>query len=200
MLDYIYCDKVGAGPDNPKKRWGLFSTELTEVEARTRYELNAANRDRWFGIVRLDGSGQPASYLQIYPRANGVVLHKINQHRTIDVGYIWSGYYHSEDESIPYAGSDESVFLGQITWYSYLNEGKHLRRNQSTGHITMQFREDGYAKEEVVTSHGFGNPDDVEIREYQGVDVSANWFKIPEFGDWGRFFDPESALGQLQLS
>ncbi|NRD08956.1 hypothetical protein [Rathayibacter agropyri] len=198
MPECIYCDKVGAGPPHPKKRWGLFSTEITKAEARARYELNAADRDRWFGIVRLDGAGQPVSYLQIYPQANGAVLHKINQHRTIDVGYIWSGYYHPKDESVPCMGSDESVFLGQITWYLCPIEDKHIRRNQSTGHLTMQFREDGYAKEEIVTSDGFGKPDDVELREFQGVDVSANWFEIPEFGDWNCFFDPESALERFR--
>ncbi|NQX11507.1 hypothetical protein HQQ80_07720 [Microbacteriaceae bacterium VKM Ac-2855] len=161
--------------------------------------MNAANRGKWFGIVRLNEAGQPVSYLQMYPRANGVVLHKINLHSTVEVGYLWSGYFHPKDESVPYEGDNESLFLDQVTWYSYPHEDKHLRRNHSMGHVTMRFREDGYVKEEVVTSGDVENPDDVEFREFRGVDVSKNWFTIPEFGDWGHLFHPDGTVSEHLL-
>ena len=29
-------------------------------------------------------------------------------------------------------------------------------------------------------------------REFRNIDVTANWTRIPDFGDWGAFFHPET--------
>ncbi|MFT3797985.1 hypothetical protein [Microbacterium sp.] len=188
---YIYTDKVGAGPEHPKKRWGLFSTELTVEEAAARYALNAVNRSDWFGIVLLEpGEDRPRAYLQMCPRANGVELDKLGPHGSIEAAYSWGAYYAPADLQ-PYEGDADRVFLGGMTWHAYPDESRFYDRVQSLGHVNMEFRPDGYAKEDQVTRRGFGQPSDVETREFRNVDVSANWFAIPEFGDWEAFFHPE---------
>ena len=52
---YIYTDKIGAGPEHPKKRWGLFSTEITPERAAARYGLDAAERGELAGEA-VDGA------------------------------------------------------------------------------------------------------------------------------------------------
>lgn len=187
---YIYTDKVGAGPEHPSKRWGLFDAELTPDEAAARYAQNAVRRDDWFGIVLLEpGEDRPRAYLQMSPRANGVVLDRLDSHGSIEASYSWGAYYDPPTPQ-PYAGADERLFLGKMVWYAYPDGDRFHRRGQAVGTVTMEFRPDGYAKEDQVTRHGFGEPSDVETREFRGVDVSANWFSIPEFGDWDAFFHP----------
>lgn len=188
---YIYANKVGAGPEHPKKRWGLFSQELTVEEARARYELNAVHSSEWFGVVLLEpGEDRPRSYLQVCPRANGVVLQKLDAHGRIEASYSWGAYYTPSDDR-PYEGDEDRIFLGQMVWYAYPDEERFFDRSESLGNVSMRFEPDGYAKEERVVRHGFGKPSDVETLESRGVDVSANWFAIPEFGDWDAFFHPD---------
>lgn len=188
---YIYTDKVGAGPEHPKKRWGLFSTELTVEQAAARYGLNAARRGDWFGIVRLgEDEERPRAFLQMAPQANGVELSKLGENGSTEAVYTWRAYYDAPD-SQPYEGNDDRLFLSAMVWYAYPESEKFQRRAESLGHVTMEFRPDGYAKEERVTRRGFGEPSQVETREFRDVDVSANWFQIPEFGDWDAFFRPE---------
>jgi hypothetical protein len=188
---YIYTDKIGAGPEHPNKRWGLYSTELTVEEAAARYALDAVRRSDWFGIVPLEpDAGRPRAFLQMCPRANGVELNKLDERGSIVAAYTWGAYYDPSDPE-PYQGAESRVFLGAMTWYFYPEEDRFFRRSQSLGHVTMEFRPDGYAKEDRVTRRGFGEPHDVETREFRDVDVSANWFPIPEFGDWDAFFQPE---------
>lgn len=188
---YIYTDKIGAGPEHPDKQWGLYSKVLTAEEAKKRYELNAVRRQDWFGVVPAsETNDRPGALLQLCPRANGVVLEKLNEHGSIVASYIWVAYYTPTGVE-PYQGLEDSIFLSSITWYTYPEEAKFFRRNQSLAHVTMTFRPDGYAKEERVTNHGFGQPQDVETREFHNVDVTANKFMIPEFGDWAAFFEPE---------
>lgn len=82
---YIYTDRVGAGPEHPKKQWGLFSKELTTDEAVARYDLDAARREDWFGVVLQSDDQRPHAYLQMCPRANGVEMHKLNAQGSVDV-------------------------------------------------------------------------------------------------------------------
>lgn len=196
MVEYIYCDKVGAGPEHPSKRWGLYSKELTVGQARARYGLDAVKRSDWFGIVRIDEEGRPTSFLQICPRANGVKLQRISRVGSVDASYIWDAYYDPADTSVPYAGGQESVFLGQICWYSYPSADEYLRVDQCLGLVMMNFREDGYVKEDLITSRPFGEPNEVTTTEYRDVPVEENWLPIPEFGDWEGFFSPERHLGK----
>lgn len=188
---YIYADKVGAGPDHPNKRWGLFTAELTPEEAEMRYARDSGRSNDWFGIVLLEaGAERPRAYLQMSPRANGVKLHKLNAHGSIEASYSW-GKSSGQTESAFGDGSDTRLFLSQMTWYAYPEGEKFMSRSQSVGNVTMQFRPDGYAKEDRVTRRGFNEPDAVETREFQNVDAAANWFEVPEFGDWDAFFHPE---------
>lgn len=188
---YIYADKVGAGPEHPKKQWGLFSTELTSEQAATRYALDGDRSSDWFGIVLLEaGAERPSAYLQMSPHANGVKLHKLNAHGSIEAAYSW-GSFRRQTDSASGEGGDDRLFLSQMIWYAYPEGKKFMSRSKSIGNVTMQFRPDGYAKEDRVTRRGFNEPDAVETREFQNVDVSANWFHVPEFGDWGAFFQPE---------
>lgn len=188
---FIYTDKVGAGPEHPDKRWGLFSTELTEEQAASRYSLDALRRQDWFGIVLMEpGDDRPRSYLQMCPRANGVVLERVNPHGTIETAYSWGAYYDPADPQ-PYTGDEEHIFLGGITSYMYPDSDRFYRRSASIEHVSLEFRPDGYAKRERVISHGFNQPSEVETREFRDVDVSANWFQIPEFGDWDALFHPD---------
>ena len=189
---YIYVDKVGSGPEHPDKRWGMFSEEITTEQAEARFSMDAARRDDWFGIVRLgSGEDRPNSFVQMSPRANGVVMQKVNEFGTVVASYTWKAYYEpSGAES--YEGDDDRVFLSQIYWYAYPGESKFFHRMSSIGNVSMEFRPDGYAKEERVTKRGFNEPSDVETREFQNVDVSANWTAVPEFGDWEAFFNPET--------
>jgi hypothetical protein len=190
---YIYVDKVGAGPEHPSKRWGLFSDELTPDEAAARYALDPARREDWFGIVLLEpGQDRPRAYLQMAPRANGVELDKLDAHGSIEAAYTW-GAYHEPADKQPYTGEEDRVFLGGMVWYAYPDEERFFRRSASLGTVTMEFRPDGYAKEDRVTRRGAGQPSEVETREFRDVDMSANWFPIPEFGDWDAFFHPEPA-------
>lgn len=53
------------------------------------------------------------------------------------------------------------------------------------------FRENGYVKEDTNQRAPMGEADAVTTREFEEVDVSVNWFDIPEFGDWEAFFHPE---------
>lgn len=192
---YIYTDKVGAGPEHPKKQWGLFSKEISVEDAAERYRLDAARRDDWFGIVLLgEGQERPGAYLQMCPRANGVELHKLDAYGSVEVAYTWRAYYTPSDTA-PYVGDESRVFLSTITWYAYPDEPRFYLRNASLGNVSMTFGVDGYGKEERVTKRGFGEPADVETREFRDVDVSANWFDIPAFGDWDRFFHPEPREG-----
>lgn len=187
---YIYAKKVGAGPEHPKKRWGLFSEEITADEAARLYSLDAVHREDWFGVLLLEeGRERPSAYLQVCPRANGVQLHKLNEQGSIEAGYTWRAYYDPSD-SRPYDGNEARVFLSTITWYVYPEEERFFMRTASLGHVSMVFGVDGYGKEEQVIKRGFGEPSDVETREFRDVDVSANWFEIPEFGDWAAFFHP----------
>lgn len=190
---FVYTDKVGAGPEHPKKRWGLYSTELSVEEAAARYAMDAVRREAWFGIVLIEpGEEQPREFLQMCPRANGVELNKLDEHGSIEVSYAWRAYYTPSD-SLPYAGDQQSVFLSTYTWYAYPEEPRFFPQMSSIGHVSMTFGIDGYAKEERVTKRGFGQPSDVETREFRDVDVTVNWTRIPEFGDWDAFFHPESA-------
>lgn len=124
------------------------------------------------------------------PRANGIELNKLNEHGSIKAAYTRRAY-HDPSDSRPYEGDEARVFLGGMVWYTYPAEEKFFRRSASVGNVTMEFKPDGYAKEDRVTRHGFGQPEDVETREFRDVDVSANWFRIPEFGDGDAFFHPE---------
>lgn len=188
---FIYTDKVGAGPEHPNKRWGLFSTELTEEQAESRYSLNAVRRQDWFGIVLMEaGDDRPRSYLQMCPRANGVVLERVNSQGSIETAYSWGAYYDPADPQ-PYTGDETRIFLGGMTSYVYPDDDRFFRRSASLGHVSMEFRPDGYAKKDRVKANGFDRPSDVETREFRGVDVSANWFQIPEFGNWDAFFYPD---------
>ncbi|WP_309067889.1 hypothetical protein [Microbacterium sp.] len=189
---YIYTDKVGAGPEHPNKRWGLFSTELTADEAAQRYALDAVRRDAWFGVVLLEpGEERPSAYLQVSPRGNGVTLHKLNPHGSIDASYTWGAYYQPQDDA-PYTGDEDRLFLDAITWYVYPEGERFFSRSESLGSVSMQFRPDGYAKEDRTTRRGFGEPSEVETREFRDVDVTANWLPIPEFGEWDDYFHPEA--------
>lgn len=159
---------------------GSVQYPLTAQEAEARYALDASATDEWFGIVRLDeGAERPNAYLQMCPRANGVTLHTLNRSGSIDASYAWS------------QPEPSRLFLGQITWYAYPDDDTFYRRGSALGHVTMQFRPDGYSKEDRVTKRGFNEPSDVETREFAGVDVSANWFDAPKFGEWQPFFEPE---------
>lgn len=176
MRRFIYTDKVGAGPEHPNKRWGLFSTELTAEEAKVRYELDAARREDWFGIVLLeDGDVRPASYLQMCPRANGVVLQKLDQYGSVISSYTWGAYYTPAADE-PYDGELEEVFLHKIIWYAYPEEPQFFDILESLGHVSMSFRPDGYAKKEVVTADQpryydglYRNPDGT----YTGVEIKS---------------------------
>lgn len=192
MHRYIYADKVGAGPENPNKQWGLFANELTPDEAQARYELNAVNRDAWFGVVRIpEGADRPDAFLQVCPQANGISLEKLNTHGSVVTAYTWGTYYepHYKDRT-PYNGNATQIMLSQITWYAYPEEERFLNLTDSIGAVMMQFEADGYVKEEIMTPQGFGKPMHVETRESRGVDVSHNWFDIPQFGDWEPLFNP----------
>lgn len=194
-LRYIYANKVGAGPEHPNKRWGLFSEELTVEQAAARYALNAVRRDEWFGVVLLEGGAErPQAYLQVSPRANGVALEKLDAHGSIEASYSW-GAYHQPEDGRPYEGDDDHLFLDSIVWYVYPEGEGFFRRNASIATVHMDFRPDGYAKEDRVTHHGFGKPSDVETREFRDVDMTANWCPIPEFGDWDALFHPETEEG-----
>lgn len=191
---YIYADKVGAGPEHPDKQWGLFSDELTVEQAQARYAEEASRRDDWFGIVRMEAEqDRPGAYLQMCPRANGVELHKVNEHGSIEAAYTWRAYDDDPSDAQPHQGLGDRVFLGSIIRYAYPEGDRFFRRSASIGSVSLTFAPDGYAKEDRVIKRGFGEPSEVETREFRGVDVSANWTAIPEFGDWERFFHPESA-------
>lgn len=188
---FVYTHKVGAGPEHPNKKWGLFSTELSLEDASARYSLDAARREDWFGVVLIESEQErPTAYLQMCPRANGVELHKLDQFGSVMVAYTWRAYY-APSNAEPYDGDETRVFLSAITSYVYPEQPRFFMRNASLGHRSMTFGADGYAKDERVTKQGFGEPSNVDLREFRDVDVSANWFPIPEFGDWDRFFHPE---------
>jgi hypothetical protein len=109
---FIYTDKVGAGPELPNKRWGLFSSELTEEQAESRYSLNAVRRQDWFGIVLMEpGDDRPRAYLQMCPRANGVVLERVNSQGSIETAYSGGAYYDPADPQ-PYTGDEKRIFRG----------------------------------------------------------------------------------------
>jgi len=188
---YFYATQVSARPDSPDRKWGLFFTknELTEDEARARFALEPMDRENgFFGVVRVpDGADRPQSYLRVGPRANGLELEKLNEHGTVVASYTWRAYAEGEQE----ASSPERVFLGTIVYYGYPDEDRFWPLRKSIGSVMMVFRENGYVKEDTTQRGAFGEPDDVTTREFEGVDVSANWFDIPEFGDWEAFFHPE---------
>ncbi|MFX4273100.1 hypothetical protein ACQBAR_07945 [Propionibacteriaceae bacterium Y1685] len=188
---YLYADKIGAGPEHPTKRWGLFSKELPIPQAEKRFAMDAARRSDWFGIVRLaPGEERPSAYVQMCPRANGVVMQTLNAHGTVLASYTW-GAYHEPAGTEAYEGDVDHVFLSQIYWYAYPDEEKFLSRPSCLGNVCLQFHPDGHAKQERVTKHGFNEPSTVETREFENVDVSVNWTPIPAFGDWEAFFNPE---------
>lgn len=192
---YIYANRVGAGPEHPNKRWGLFSEELTVEQAAARYALDPGKQDEWFGVVLLeDGAERPRAYLEVCPRVNGVKLAKLEAHGSIEASYSW-GAYHQSEHGRPYEGNDGRIFLRSIVWYVYPEGERFFRRNESIATVHMDFRPDGYGKEDRVTHHGFGKPSDIETREFRDVDMTANWFPIPEFGDWDALFHPEAEEG-----
>ena len=187
---YLYADKIGAGPEYPSKRWGLFSEELTAEEARARYDLNAVRRKDWFGIIPVGDDGErPRSFLAMGPQANGVELQRLDANGSVTASYIWRAYYQPTKEE-PFTRIQERVFLGSITWYTYPDGDRFLGRTECLGHVMMNFRPDGHGTERRTIKHGFGTPPDVEVREFRDVDVSINWFEIPAFGEWGPFFHP----------
>lgn len=66
---YVYADKVSAGRDVPTRRWGLFADEITEAQARARYELDPPDGTEWFGVVLVpDGEERPTSFLEVAPQ------------------------------------------------------------------------------------------------------------------------------------
>lgn len=189
---YVYARKAAASDPVkfPAKRWGLFQAdnEITEAEAAEIYASDPANTDKWFGIIRLeDGADRPSAYLQMCPGANGVEMHRLGPAGSVDAAYGW-GRWDTEGGS---AAEPRKVFLNSITWYAYPDKDQFWRLSQSVGTVNMTFWQDGRAKEDVVT-HGTGaDPDQVTTTESKGVDMSANWVDVPEFGDWERFFSPE---------
>ena len=193
---FIYADKVGAGPEHPRKRWGLFTDELSPEEAEARYEQDPDRREDWFGIVLLEpGEERPRAYLQMSPRANGVELNRLGAHGSIEVASTWRAY---RDPGVaqPEGGAGTAVFLSNVVRYVYPDGDRFFRRGEAIGMVAMEFRADGYAREDRSTRHGAGRPSDVETREFRDVDVSANWFPVPDFGEWDAFFHPESASGE----
>ncbi|MCW4459973.1 hypothetical protein [Microbacterium sp. MPKO10] len=194
---YIYTTQVGTRADtnDPGRPWGLYfaDDELTEDAARARYALEPQDRQNGFiGIVRVeDGEERPSAYLQMGPRANGARLHNLGPHGVIQVSYTWDAYHEPPRASDPYEGDASQVFLGSIVWFTYPDENQFWRQSKNVGSVMYDFRENGYARADESVRGGFGNPDEVTTREFENVDVSANWFDIPEFGDWEAFFHPE---------
>lgn len=190
---YVYAAKAAAVDPvkYPAKKWGLFQAdkELTEEEAASIYAADSSRTHDWFGIVRLeDGSNRPSAYLQMCPGANGVKLHRLRPSGSIEAIYSWGRW--SEEEQQPQAGPPR-LFLGGIRWYAYPDDSQFWAQNQAVGQVAMQFRQDGWAREDVVTPGMGADPDQVSTTESTGVDVSSNWTEVPEFGDWERFFHPE---------
>lgn len=113
---YIYADKIGAGPEHPTKRWGLFTNELSAEQAAERYALPPEQRENWFGIVQAVDGERPSAYLQMCPQANGVTLHTLDEHGRIAAAYSWGAYsdteVHADDEH-------PRLFLTQIIGYVY---------------------------------------------------------------------------------
>lgn len=185
---YIYTDKVGAGPEHPAKRWGLFTEELSSEEAMQRYALPVSRRDDWFGIVRTVDDEAPSAYLQMCPQANGVVLHTLDRNGSVAASYSWGAYATGDDAD---AGEGAPrLFLNQIVWYVYPEAERFLDRFESLGNVRMEFTPQGYGKEVRTTKRGPGEPASTEEREYNDVDVSVNWFAVPAFGQWDPFFNP----------
>lgn len=191
---YIYANEVGAGPEHPNERWGLFSEELTVEQAAARYALDADRGDEWFGVVlRPDSAERPRAYLEVSPRADGIRRARLDPYGSIEASYTWRA--HQPEDDRPHEADDGHVFLRSIVWYVY-PEGEHyFRRNESIGNVQMEFRPDGYAKEDRVRRGDFGETSEVEKREFRDVDVTANWLPIAEFGDWDAFFTREAEEG-----
>ncbi|MGO1839856.1 MAG: hypothetical protein ACTH2J_07495 [Candidatus Microbacterium stercoravium] len=191
---YFYATQVSARPDSSDRRWGLYFTknELTEDEARARYALEPLDRENgFFGVVRIaEGEDRPRSYLRVGPHANGMELEKLNEHGTVVSSYTWGAYAHGEVRPSPLPSR---VFLGTIVYYGYPDEDQFWPLRKSIGSVMMDFRQNGYVREDTIQRGPVGEPDAVTTREFEGVDVSANWFDIPEFGDWEAFFHPEGA-------
>ncbi|MGO1235836.1 MAG: hypothetical protein ACTHY8_09940 [Microbacterium gubbeenense] len=189
---YFYATQVSARPESDDREWGLYFTKnsLTEDEARARYGRDPRDRENGFiGVVRLaDGEDRPRSYLRVGPRANGMELEKLNQHGTVVASYTWRAYAEGEQQETP---STERVFLGTIAYYGYPDEDGFWPLRKSIGSVMTIFRENGYVKEDTNQRAPMGEADAVTTREFEEVDVSVNWFDIPEFGDWEAFFHPE---------
>ncbi|NHB84972.1 hypothetical protein G7085_11085 [Tessaracoccus sp. HDW20] len=104
-MSYIYADKIGAGPEHPAKQWGLFTRELTPDQAAELYALNAAQRNDWFGVVRLeDGQQRPTAYLKVCPQGNGIELHRLSGYGSITAAYAWGAYYEPRNDA-PFEGT-----------------------------------------------------------------------------------------------
>lgn len=115
---------------------------------------------------------------------------RLNQFGSVVTAYAWTRRHPEVDRYQPSADA-ERLFLATITAYTYPEEEKYLTRAAALRHVTLTFRPDGYASDERVTKRGFGEPSNVETREFRGVDVSANWLDVPEFGDWIPLFFPD---------
>lgn len=180
---YIYAEDIGAGPDRPGSRWGLYSRELTVAEAAERYDSGSGDRDARFGVILLeDGHDRPRSYLELSPHARSVVLRRLNPHGSVAAAYAWGAAA---------APDNAALFLDRLTWYAYPGGARFFCPGESVSRVCMSFRPDGYAKQDRVAVGMLGQAAVLGSNEYNGIDVSANWTDVPEFGEWDTLFHPD---------
>lgn len=184
---YRYTDRAEALPQHVDARCG--QAGLTVEQAAARYALDTDCPTQGFGVILADDAAGSCAWLQMSPGARHVVLRRLNSHGSVAASFEWASF---EPDQLPDAGQ-RALFLQRLTWYAYPGEPRFFEQAEAVSTVTMEFTPDGHATQQRLTGYGMRTADAVETSEYSAVDVSSNWLRVPEFGDWDEFFQPIAA-------
>lgn len=182
------CGQDRGGPGAPRQAVGAVHPGTHAGSGRRAIRPQRLPTQRLVrGRPSRDGQQRPSAYLKVCPQGNGIELHRLNGHGSITAAYAWGAYYEPRNDA-PFEGTADRLFLAQITGYVYPEAERFFDQYETLGLVSLQFRPDGSGVEERTIQRGFPEPREVETREFRDVDVSANWFDVPVFGQWEDFF------------
>jgi hypothetical protein len=155
--------------------------DLTEAEARRRFDGLVPEPDHWFSVgVKRDEVGElaaPEFILEILPHARYVKVIFVDQHHTQRFAY---GFTKMEGR----------MFMTDVTKHRYPDADRFHPLNEAVWYESTLIKPAGYVKE-VVYDYSVN---ETHLSEYRDVDVRENWEDVPVFGGWERFGEFDRSL------
>lgn len=169
-MDYAYCREWNDA------QWAPIDP-ISADEARLRFDGGVTESLQWFSVVaRRDGvhdDGPVEFVLEVLPHADYVKV------KFFEVS-------HSLGLSFGFTKVEGRLFLDEIVQYTYDDGASYHLESEASVIDASSFVTDGLVHRTVDDT---SKPTVLE-EDYRGVDVSAHWEPIPEFGQWeslGRF-------------